>query len=148
MTSDMDALKTKLKATWMSGDYARFATFMLPGTLEFLPFLAVKKGERVLDVGCGAGQLSLPVARAGGVVTAVDIASNLIEAARKRAADAKLDIRFEDGDAEALAFADGSFDFVFSFIGAMFAPRPERVAAEFVRVCRPGGRIVMGNWRT
>jgi SAM-dependent methyltransferase len=146
MTSDMDALKTRLKATWMTGDYAHFATFMLPGALEFLPFLAIKKGERVLDVGCGAGQLSLPVARAGGVVTAVDIASNLVEAGRKRAAEAKLDIRFEDGDAEALAFKDGSFDVVFSFIGAMFAPRPERVAAEFVRVCRPGGRIVMGNW--
>jgi SAM-dependent methyltransferase len=146
MTSDMDALKARLKATWMAGDYARFATFMLSGAMEFLPFLAVREGERVLDVGCGAGQLSLPVARAGGVVTAVDIATNLVETARKRAAEARLDIRFEEGDAESLAFAAGSFDVVFSFIGAMFAPRPERVAAEFVRVCRPGGRIVMGNW--
>jgi SAM-dependent methyltransferase len=79
-------------------------------------------------------------------VTAVDIATNWVEAGRVRAAQARLDIRFDEGDAEALAFADGSFDLVFSFIGAMFAPRPERVAAEFVRVCRPGGRIVMGNW--
>jgi SAM-dependent methyltransferase len=146
MTYDIDALKARLKATWMAGDYAHFATFMLPGAMEFLPFLAVKNGERVLDVGCGAGQLALPVARAGGVVTGVDIATNTIDAARRRAAEAMLDVRFEEGDAEALAFADGSFDVVFSFIGAMFAPRPERVAAEFVRTCRPGGRIVMGNW--
>jgi len=146
MTNDMDALKTRLKATWMAGDYAHFATFMLPGAIEFLPFLAVRPGERVLDVGCGAGQLSLPVAGAGGVVTAVDIATNWVEAARVRAAEAKLDIRFDEGDAEALAFPDASFDLVFSLFGAMFAPRPERVAAEFVRVCRPGGRIVMGNW--
>lgn len=146
MTNDMDTLKTKLKAMWMAGDYGRFATYMFDGSLEFLPALGIRPGERVLDVGCGAGQLSLPAARAGAHVTAVDIATNHVELARRRAADAGLDIRFEDGDAEALQFPDASFDLVFSFIGAMFAPRPERVAAELVRVCRPGGRVVMGNW--
>jgi SAM-dependent methyltransferase len=146
MTDDMQALKTRLKAMWMSGDYARFATYMLPGSLEFLPALRIRRGERVLDVGCGAGQLSLPVSHAGGVVTAVDIASNLVAAGKKRAAAEGLSVDFQEGDAEALAFPDASFDLVFSFIGAMFAPRPERVAAEMTRVCRPGGRVVMGNW--
>jgi SAM-dependent methyltransferase len=146
MTSDIDALKARMKATWMAGDYGHFATFMLPGAMEFYPALGIRQGEDVLDVGCGAGQLSLPAAKDGARVTAVDIAANLIEQARARAAKAGLSIRFEEGDAEALAFPDTSFDLVFSFIAAMFAPRPELVAAEMTRVCRPGGRVVMGNW--
>jgi SAM-dependent methyltransferase len=146
MTDDVLALKARLKATWMAGDYGRFAEYMLPGSLEFLPALGLRAGERVLDVGCGAGQLALPAARAGARVTGVDIATNLIGQARERAAREELDVRFEEGDAEALAFPDASFDVVFSFIGAMFAPRPDLVAAELTRVCRPGGRVVMGNW--
>ena len=146
MLTDLDSLKSKLKATWMSGDYGHFATYMMPGAMEFFPTLGIKPGEKVLDVGCGAGQLSLPAARAGAIVTGVDIATNLLEQAATRAQAEGLKIRFDEGDAEALPYDAASFDLVFSFIGAMFAPRPERVAAELIRVCRMGGRIVMGSW--
>jgi SAM-dependent methyltransferase len=146
MTPEMEALKARLKATWMAGDYGHFAKYLEPGALEFLSRLAVAPGTRMLDVACGAGQIAIPAAHAGVRVTGVDIASNLIEQARARAKAEGVDARFEEGDAEALPYEDGSFDLVVSLIGAMFAPRPERVAVEFVRVCRPGGRIVMGNW--
>ncbi len=142
MTADVETLK----ATWMAGDYGHFATYMLPGAMDFFPTLGIKPGERVLDVGCGAGQLTLPAARAGAVVTGVDIAVNLLEQARARAQAEGLKIRFDEGDAEALPYDAAAFDLVFSFIGAMFAPRPDRVAAELIRVCRLGGRIIMGNW--
>ena len=146
MSPEMAVLKTRLKATWMAGDYGRFAKYLEPGALEFLKRLAVAPGTRMLDVACGAGQIALPAARAGVRVTGIDIAENLIEQARAGAKAEALDIRFDEGDAEVLAFDDGAFDLVVSLIGAMFAPRPERVAAELVRVCRPGGRIVMANW--
>lgn len=143
---EMQALKARLKATWVAGDYALFAKPLLPGALEFLQRLELTAGTKMLDVGCGAGQIALPAARQGVQVTGVDLAANQIAAARAAAAQAGLKIRFEEGDAEALDFEDGSFDVVVSLIGAMFAPQPERVAAELIRVCRPGGRIVMANW--
>lgn len=146
MSPEMATLKTRLKATWMAGDYGRFAKYLEPGALEFLERLAVAPGTRMLDVACGAGQIAFPAARAGVRVTGIDIAANLIEQARAGARAEALDIHFDEGDAEALTFDDASFDLVVSLIGAMFAPRPERVAAELVRVCRPGGRIVMANW--
>lgn len=144
--NELDALKGRLKAMWMAGDYGHFARFLEPGAMPFFEAMGIARGERVLDVACGAGQLSLPAARAGAVVTGVDIATNLIDQAKKRALEAGLSIEFVEGDAEALALPDAGFDVVFSLIGAMFAPRPERVASEFLRVCRPGGRIAMGNW--
>jgi SAM-dependent methyltransferase len=144
MSPDMEALKTKLKATWMAGDYGHFAKYLEPPALEFLKQLAIPPGTRMLDVACGAGQIAIPAARSGVRVTGVDIAANLIEQARARAEG--VDAQFDEGDAEALPYADASFDVVVSLIGAMFAPRPELVAAELLRVCRPGGRIVMGNW--
>lgn len=143
---EMAALKERLRATWMSGDYGQFAKYLEPGALEFLGRLGVEPGMRVLDVACGAGQLAIPAARAGARAAGVDIAANLIEQARARAAAEGLDVRFDEGDAEALPYGDASFDLVVSLFGAMFAPRPERVAAELLRVCRPGGRIGMGNW--
>lgn len=143
---DMDTIKARLKATWMAGDYATFARYMEPGALEILAGWQIAPGSRMLDVGCGAGQIAIPAARAGVHVTAVDIATNWIEHARARAAAEGLAVQFEDGDAEQLPYPDASFDVVVSLIGAMFAPRPERVAAELVRVCRPGGRILMANW--
>ena len=146
MTPEMESLKARLKATWMAGDYGHFAKYLEPGALDFLARLSVAPGTRMLDVGCGAGQIAIPAARAGVRVTGVDIAVNSIEQARVRAQAEGLDVHFDEGDAEMLAFADGTFDLVVSLIGAMFAPRPERVAAELVRVCRPGGRIVMANW--
>jgi 2-polyprenyl-3-methyl-5-hydroxy-6-metoxy-1,4-benzoquinol methylase len=144
--AELDSLKSRLKATWMAGDYGYFATFLEPGALEFLDRLGVRAGMRVVDIGCGAGQIAIPMARAGVDVTGVDIATNLIEQARARAADEGLAVRFDEGDAEMLPYDDASFDLVVSLIGAMFAPRPQRVAAELVRVCKPGGRIVMANW--
>lgn len=146
MAPEMETLKARLKATWMAGDYGTFAKYLEPGALEFLERFRVEPGTEMLDVACGAGQISIPAARAGARVTGVDIATNSIEQARARAQEEGLDARFEEGDAEMLPYEDASFDLVVSLIGAMFAPRPDRVAAELVRVCRPGGRIVMGNW--
>jgi SAM-dependent methyltransferase len=146
MTPEMEAIKAKQKATWMSGDYGHFATYLEPGALEFFSRISIEPGMRILDVACGAGQISIPAAQAGAKVTGVDIATNLVEQARARARAGNLDARFDEGDAEMLPYEDGSFDLVISLIGAMFAPRPERVAAELKRVCRPGGRIIMANW--
>jgi SAM-dependent methyltransferase len=146
MTAEMEALKARLKATWMSGNYGHFATYLEPGALEFLTRLEVAPGTRMLDVACGAGQIAIPAARAGVRVTGIDIASNLIEQAKARARDEGVDARFDEGDAEMLPYPDAAYDLVVTLIGAMFAPRPECVAAELLRVCRPGGRIVMANW--
>jgi SAM-dependent methyltransferase len=146
ITPEMESLKARLKATWMAGDYGKFATYLEPGALEFLSRLEIKQGERVLDVACGAGQLAIPAARIGAIVTGVDIATNSIEHARSRAQAERLTVQFDEGDAEQLPYGDAAFDTVMSLIGAMFAPRPEMVAHELVRVCRSGGRIVMANW--
>jgi len=112
----------------------------------FFRRLGVKPGTRLLDVGCGAGQLALVAARAGAEVTGCDIATNWVERARVRAAAEGLKVRFEEGDAESLPYGDAQFDVVTSLIGAMFAPRPSLVAAELTRVCRRGGTIAMANW--
>lgn len=146
MAPEMAALKSKLKATWEAGDFGHFANYMLSGEMEFLSRFQIEPGMRVLDVACGAGQTALPMARAGAKVTGIDIASNLIEQARAKAKAENLDARFDEGDAEMLPYEDNSFDVVFSFVGAMFAPRPELVTAELKRVCKPGGRIIMANW--
>ena len=143
---EFDELKTRLKRTWMTGDYDLFSRFMEKDAEEFFFRLGVTPGTRLLDVGCGAGQLALIAARAGAQVTGCDIATNWIENARARAAAERLEISFEEGDAEALPYDDAQFDAVVSLIGAMFAPRPELVAAELTRVCRPGGMIAMANW--
>lgn len=144
--ADMDTLKTRQKAMWMSGDYAKFATYLLDGAIDYLKLCDIPARAEVLDVACGAGQTAIPLARQGNSVTGVDIATNLVEAARKRAQADGLSVRFDEGDAEQLPYDDASFDVVFSLFGAMFAPQPHRVAAELARVCRPGGRIIMGNW--
>lgn len=146
ITPEMEALKTKLKATWVSGDFSKIAESFADGAAEFVERLNLKPGMRVLDVACGSGNQSIPAARKGAAVTGIDIAPNLIEQARQRAADESFEIRFDEGDAENLPYADASFDVVMTMFGAMFAPRPERVAAELVRVCRPGGMIAMANW--
>lgn len=146
MSPEMESLKTRLKAIWMAGDYGHFATYLEPGAMEFLSRISIEPGTRVLDVACGAGQTAIPMSRAGAKVTGVDIATNSIEQARARALAENLDARFDEGDAEMLPYDDASFDLVLSLIGAMFAPRPDLAAAELKRVCRPGGKIVMGNW--
>src|ERR1700752_5414674 len=101
---------------------------------------------KVLDVACGTGNLAIPAGKTGAEVTGVDIAPNLVEQARENANREGLTAQFDEGDAEALPYADGSFDVVMTMFGAMFAPRPELVAAELKRVCRPGGLIAMANW--
>jgi len=145
-STEFDQLKTKLKTTWMTGDYDTFSRYMQKDAEEFYNRLEIPPGAKLLDVGCGAGQLSLIAARAGAEVTGCDIATNWLEQARVRAAEEGVKATFVEGDAEALPFEDGEFDVVTSLVGAMFAPRPDRVAAELTRVCRPGGRIVMVNW--
>ncbi len=139
-------LKARLKNIWMAGDYDYFSRSMEPGAREFFSRLNVPQGAHLLDVGCGSGQLALIASRAGAKVIGVDIASNWIERARGRAEAEGLDAYFQEGDAEALPFVDGKFDYAVSVVGAMFAPRPELVATELVRVCRPGGTIAMVNW--
>jgi SAM-dependent methyltransferase len=119
---------------------------MSEGAIEFIDRLDIRPRERVLDVACGSGNLALPAARAGAVVIGVDIAAAVIATARRRALAEDLDIWFEEGDAERLPYPSGSFDTVVTMFGAMFAPRPERAAAELIRVTRPGGRIAMANW--
>ncbi len=146
MPPEMEGLKARLKATWMAGDYGYFAKYLEPGALEFLARLQIQPGTEVLDVATGAGQLAIPAARAGARVIGIDIATNSIEQACVRAQAESLAVQFDEGDAEALPYEDQSFDLVVSLIGAMFAPRPELVAAELIRVVRPGGRIVMANW--
>ncbi len=143
---DMVRLKTGLRGTWMSGDYDRFSRSMEAGTRGFYERLDVASGCRLLDVACGSGQLALIAARDGVDATGVDIAPNLVERAAVRARAEGLKARFLEGDAEDLPFEDGTFDVVASMVGAMFAPQPDRVARELLRVCAPGGTIAMASW--
>jgi ubiquinone/menaquinone biosynthesis C-methylase UbiE len=143
---NIEVVKTKMKAAWNAGDYGKFATYMEPGAVDILNSWNIKPGETLLDVACGSGQISIPAARIGIKVTGVDIAPNSIEFATKRAQTEGLDARFEEGDAECLPYEGNSFDVVASIVGAMFAPQPDRVASELLRVCKPGGRILMVNW--
>jgi len=144
--NDIETIKQKMKASWIAGDFGVIGRYAEQAEEEFVQRLGIKPGMRVLDVACGTGNTALPAARAGAHVTGVDIAPNLLEQAKKRAGDAGLNIDFREGDAEGLDFSDASFDLIISVFGAMFAPRPERVAAELLRVCRPGGTIAMANW--
>lgn len=139
-------LKKQLRETWCAGNYGEVARTLAPSAGQFLERHPVRSGADVLDVACGTGQIAIPAARAGARVAGIDIADNLIDQASRQARQQGLAIRFEVGDAESLPFADNSFDQVYSVIGAMFAPRPEQVAAELLRVCRPGGEIIMANW--
>src|SRR5260370_1689638 len=143
---DINALKDRLRDTWMAGDFGVIAAYTAEAAKEFVAHLTLAPGAVVVDVAGGTGNAAIPEARAGAVVTGVDIASNLLEQARTRAAKEGVKATFEEGDAEQLKFPDGSFDAIVSMFGAMFAPRPERVTAEFLRVCKPGGLIAMANW--
>jgi ubiquinone/menaquinone biosynthesis C-methylase UbiE len=136
------------KALWEKGDFTRIAQSMRESGEAVVESLGVKPGLKVLDLGCGDGTTALPAARRGADVLGVDIARNLVEAGNRRAHEHGLtNLRFQEGDASNLSeLADDTFDLVVSIFGAMFAPRPFDVAREMVRVARPGGRIVMGNW--
>ena len=136
------------KALWEKGDFTRIAATMRESGAAFVQSLGIKRGMKVLDLGCGDGTTALPAGRLGADVLGVDIARNLVEAGNRRAAEAGLaNLVFHEGDASSLdGLENRSFDLVVSVFGAMFAPRPFDVAKEMVRVTRPGGRIVMGNW--
>jgi ubiquinone/menaquinone biosynthesis C-methylase UbiE len=136
------------KALWEKGDFTRIAASMRDSGEAVVATLGITPGLKVLDLGCGDGTTALPAARLGAEVLGVDIATNLVEAGNRRAAAEGLkNCRFQEGDATNLGdLADQSFDLVISMFGAMFAPKPFDVAREMVRVMRPGGRIVMGNW--
>jgi len=136
------------KALWEKGDFTRIAASMRESGEALIRDLGVDKGHKVLDLGCGDGTTAIPSARLGADVLGVDIASNLVAAGNKRAKELGLtNVRFEEGDAARLhGLPDKAFDLVVSIFGAMFCPKPFEVASEMVRVTRPGGRIVMGNW--
>jgi SAM-dependent methyltransferase len=136
------------KALWEKGDFTRIAATMRESGEALVRRIGIKQGDKVLDLGCGDGTTALPAAQTGAEVLGADIAANLVAAGNRRAAEAGLkNLRFEEGDATNLQkIPDASFDVVVSVFGAMFAPKPLDVAREMVRVTRPGGRIVMGNW--
>jgi SAM-dependent methyltransferase len=144
--TEFESLKSRMKATWMSGDFDKVARVYEQSAASFVERLRLAPGMRVLDVACGSGNLSFPAARAGAEVTGIDIATNLIELARGRARVEGLRVYFDEGDAERLPYGAASFDVVMTMFGAMFAPRPEATAAELLRVCRAGGRVAMANW--
>src|SRR5712672_624268 len=136
------------KALWEKGDFTRIALSMRESGEALVNSIGVSKGLKVLDLGCGDGTTALPEAKLGADVLGVDIANNLVAAGNKRAKEHGLtNCKFQEGDASNLhELKDDTFDLVVSIFGAMFAPKPLDVAKEMVRVTRPGGRIVMGNW--
>lgn len=146
LTTEIETLKQKLRATWTAGDFAEIAKSFETGAEEFVTRLGIESGLSALDVACGNGNTAIPAAKAGADVTGVDIAPYLIEQAIERAAQAGVSAEFDVGDAEALPYEDASFDRVITMFGAMFAPRPDVTAAELKRVCKPGGTIAMANW--
>jgi SAM-dependent methyltransferase len=130
----------------MAGDFGEIARNTVAAAEAFARRIGVLPGSRVLDVACGSGNVAIPLARDGAVVTGVDIAPNLLAQAQHRAAAENLAVQFDEGDAEQLPYADASFDAVVSMFGAMFAPRPEMVVSEIARILRPGGLLAMANW--
>lgn len=136
------------KALWEKGDFTRIAAGMRESGEALVGTFGITSGLKVLDLGCGDGTTALPAAKRGADVLGVDIARNLVEAGNQRAQEQGLEnLRFQEGDATDLAgLQDKTFDLVVSIFGAMFAPKPFDVAKEMVRVTRPGGRIIMGNW--
>ncbi len=139
-------LKDSMRASWMAGDFGVVAKTISGGAESFVSRLSIPPGARVLDVACGTGNLAIPLARSGAIVTGVDIAPNLLAQARERARAEGLEVNFDEGDAEQLPYPDASFDAVVSMFGAMFAPRPELVASELARVLKAGGLLAMANW--
>jgi SAM-dependent methyltransferase len=142
----IEHIKESMRNTWMAGDFGVVAKTITAGAEAFVECLNIPAGKTVLDVATGTGNLAIPLAQKGCIVTGVDIAPNLLVQARERAAIEDLTAIFDEGDAEQLPYADASFDAVVTMFGAMFAPRPEVVAAELARVLKPGGLLAMANW--
>ena len=145
-TPGIDQIKQGMRSTWMAGDFGVIARNMEDIATQFALNLHIPANAKVLDVATGTGNVAIPLARTGCIVTGVDIAPNLLEQARGRALAEGLPAQFDEGDAEALPYPDASFDAVVTMYGAMFAPRPELVANELARVLKPGGRLAMANW--
>ena len=144
---NLDQMKVSMRAPWVAGDFGAIARDI--GLFEaegFIDRLEIEIGTCVLDVACGTGNATLPLARRGATVTGLDMTPHLLEEARARAAREGLNIHFEEGFAEALPYPDASFDMVVSMFGVMFSPLPETVTLEMARVLRPGGRLVLANW--
>jgi len=146
MTPEFENLKSKLRATWTAGDFAEIAKAYADGAAQFVERLGVKPGTTFLDVACGNGNLAFPAAQLGARVKGMDIAPEMVRQARERAEAEGVQAEFDEGDAEALAYDDNSFDVVATMFGAMFAPRPDVVTSELFRVCKSGGKIAMANW--
>lgn len=144
--ADLDAVKAQQQRMWATGDFAMIGwNTVYPGE-QLCEAADLRAGERVLDVACGSGNMALSAARRNCEAAGIDYVPALIERARERAAAERLPARFEVGDCENMPFDDGAFDVVLSIYGSMFAPRQEQAARELLRVCRPGGRIALGNW--
>jgi ubiquinone/menaquinone biosynthesis C-methylase UbiE len=141
------ALKARHRAMWASGDYPAVAIDVIPELgPELVAAAGVRAGDRVLDVAAGAGNAAVPAALTGARVVASDLTPELFVAGRQFAARHGVTVEWEEGDAEALPYADGAFDVVLSCVGVMFAPHHQQAADELVRVCRPGGRIGLLSW--
>jgi ubiquinone/menaquinone biosynthesis C-methylase UbiE len=146
MQTEIETLKSKLRATWTAGDFSQIAKAYTRGAEQFVESLNLQPGMTLIDIACGSGNLAIPAARAGATVTGMDLSPAMVEQARENAKREGLEARFDEGDVEALQYADESFDVVASMFGAMFAPRPDVTASEMLRVCKRGGRLVMANW--
>jgi ubiquinone/menaquinone biosynthesis C-methylase UbiE len=145
-TAELDAIKARQRITWASGDFGIIGTTLQIVGESLCEAVDLRAGSRVLDVAAGNGNCSLAAARRFGKVTSTDYVAALLEDGRRRAEAERLSIRFQEADAEALPFEDGSFDVVLSSFGVMFAPNHARAASELTRVCRSKGRIGLANW--
>jgi SAM-dependent methyltransferase len=143
----LDQMKDSMRAPWIAGDFGAIAREIgAPEAEGFVARMGLAPGARVLDVACGTGNVTIPLARRGAKVTGLDLMPHLLEEARARAAREGLRIRFDEGFAETLPYPDGSFDVLVSMFGIMFSPLPATIVSEMARVLRPGGRLALANW--
>jgi SAM-dependent methyltransferase len=143
----IDQMKDYMRAPWIAGDFGALAREMgAPEAESFVARMELEPGARVLDIACGTGNVTIPLARRGARATGLDMMPHLLEEARARAAREGLPIRFDEGFAETLPYPDGSFDVLVSMFGIMFSPLPATVVSEMARVLRPGGRLALANW--
>jgi ubiquinone/menaquinone biosynthesis C-methylase UbiE len=145
-TVDLAAVKSRQQAAWGSGDYAMIGTTLQIVGETLCEAIDLRSNQRVLDVAAGNGNATLAAARRFAEVVSTDYVGSLLERGRERAKADRLQVTFQEADAEALPFADGSFDIVLSTFGVMFTPNQQQAANELKRVCRPGGKIGMANW--